>query len=69
MHDSYFMEVLYSWDELEEHAWGLGFLDAFASDDIVEQFSLLHELHHQEELLGSLDDLVQLDNIGVPNQF
>jgi hypothetical protein len=41
----------------------------FALDDVVEELSALHVLHDEEELLGGLDDLVQLDDVGVPDEF
>lgn len=47
-----------------------------ASHDIVEQLPLLDVLHDQEQVLGGFDDLhsshsylVQLDDVGVPNQL
>ena len=41
----------------------------FALDDIIEELTTFHVLHDQEELLWGLYDLVELDNIGVANQF
>ena len=37
--------------------------------DIVKQFSSPAELHDQEEVLGGLDDLVKLNEMGMANQL
>lgn len=52
-----------------EHAGGFGFVDAFAVDDVVEELPLFHELHHQEQLFRGFDDLVELHDVGVPDQL
>lgn len=52
-----------------EHASCFGFVDAFAVDDMVEELPLFHELHDEEQLFGGFDDLVELDDVGVPDQF
>jgi len=41
----------------------------FLLGDVVEEFSSATKLHDQEEILGRLDDLVQLYQIGMPDQF
>lgn len=41
----------------------------FALDDVVEELSAFHVLHYEEELLWSFNDLVQLDDVGVPDQL
>lgn len=40
-----------------------------AFDDVVEQFPGLHVLHDQEELFGCFDDLVQLYDAGMSDEF
>ena len=62
-----FVNILYARNKLKEHPRGLGFAYSFVLDDVVEQLALLHELHHQEELLGSLYYLVELHYVGVPD--
>ena len=41
----------------------------FALDDVIEEFSSFHVLHDKKELFRSLDDLVKLDYVGMPDQF
>jgi hypothetical protein len=41
----------------------------FAFDNVVEQFSAFHILHDEEKLFGGFDDLVQLDNVGMPDEL
>ncbi len=38
-------------------------------DDIVEQLTVAHVLHYQEQLFGSFNYLVELDDVGVTDQF
>ena len=40
-----------------------------AFDDVVEELSILHVLHDEEELFGGFDDLVELDDVGVSDQL
>ena len=68
MHNSNFMNVLDPWDELVEHSSSLQFIDPLALDDVVEQFSPFHELHHQKKLFRGFDQFVELDDIGVTDQ-
>jgi hypothetical protein len=57
MDDVELMEVGDATDDLLEEATGLGFWEFMLSDDVVEELALLDVLHHQEEMLGGLDDL------------
>ncbi len=41
----------------------------FAFDDIIKELPTLHVLHNQEQLLWCLDYLVQLDDVGMPDQL
>lgn len=41
----------------------------FALNDIIEKLSPFHILHYQEQLLWGLNDLVELDNTRVADQF
>ena len=38
-------------------------------DDVFKQFSATRVLHDQIELFGGLDDLVELNDVRVPNQL
>lgn len=40
-----------------------------ALDDVVEELAALHVLHDEEELLGGLDDFVELDDVGVADEL
>lgn len=61
MSDPDFMDVLNPIDNLMEEFSRFLLLDSFALDDIVEELSILHELHNQKELFGGFDDLIELD--------
>ena len=37
--------------------------------DVVEQLAIADILHHQEQLLRGFDDLVQLDDVGMPYEL
>jgi hypothetical protein len=63
------MNVLDPIDKLVEHSGSLFFLYSLFAVDVVEQFTLLHVLHNQEQLLGSLYNFVKLHDIRVPDQF
>ena len=41
----------------------------FILDDVVEEFAVGRILHHQKQVLGRFDQLVQLDDVGVANQL
>lgn len=38
-------------------------------DNIVKQLAVLDVLHNQKQVLGRLDDLVELDDVGVPYEL
>ena len=61
------VQILHSCDELPKELTGLMLLQPFLFYYQFEELPLRDVLHHQEELLGSLDDLVQLDHVGMPN--
>ena len=50
---------------LEELA-RLGLLQLLFLDDIVEQLAATHKLHDKEQLLRRLDNLEELDDVGMP---
>lgn len=52
-----------------EKATGLLILEALFLDDVIEEFPSRHILHDQEELPRRLNDLVQLDDIGVAHDL
>lgn len=52
-----------------EHPGCFDFINAFILYDIVEEFAFFHELHDQEELLWSFNDLIELHNMGMTDEF
>lgn len=63
------MNILYPADQLMKHFARLLLTDSFILDYIVEQLAVLDVLHHEEQLLGCFDNLVELDDIGMPNEL
>lgn len=63
------MDILDSTDDLLEYSAGIPFVHPLLLHDVVEQFPALHVLHHQEEMFGRFDDLVQLDDVGMPDEL
>lgn len=58
VHYPQFMNILDSTDDLFEYLACLFLLHPLLADNVVEELSPLHVLHHQEEMLGRLDDLI-----------
>lgn len=69
MHNPEAVDVLDPADDLLKHFAGLVLAHFLSLHDVIEELSLLHVLHHQEEMLRGFDDLVQLDNVGVTDEF
>jgi len=69
MNDVQLVEVLDASDNLVEERAGLGLFHAVALHDVVEQLTSFSELHYQVQLLGGLNDFVQLDDVGMPNDL
>ena len=69
MHDPQFVNVLDGIQELMVHLRSLELVHSSVVNDVVEQFAVLHILHNQEKILGSLDDLVELDDVRVPHSL
>ena len=62
-------QVLDTGDELLEEAARLLLCKVGFGSNVVEQFSVAAVLHDQEKALGCLDDFVQLNDGGVPNDL
>lgn len=58
VHNPQFMNIFDATDDLLEDLAGLLLLHPLLADDVIEELSPLHVLHHQEEMLGRLDDLI-----------
>lgn len=69
MHDIESMNVLDASNDLLEESTRVSLLDAGVLDDVVEEFSSDCVLHDEVELFGRFDDLIQLNDIWVPDQL
>ena len=67
MNYSKFMKIFNTSNDLLEERTCLWFFELFLFDDVLKQFPLADVLHHQEQLLGGFDDLIQLDDVRMPN--
>lgn len=52
------VDVFDAGNELVEHFDGFWLLETLVVDDVVKEFSFLHELHDEEELFGCFDDFI-----------
>lgn len=62
------MRVLHSTDDLPEKKLGLIFRDIIILDVIVE-FSSICEFHDDEDIIGSIEDLVKFDDVLVVDEL
>ena len=67
MNDSKFMNILDSTNDLFENFTSLVLIHSFPADNIIKKLSFLHVLHDKKEVFRSLDDLIKLDNIWMPD--
>lgn len=63
------VQILNPCDELPEVLASLGLFEPLLLDNAFKQFSLRYILHNKEELFGRFDDLIELDDIGMPDLF
>lgn len=63
------MEVLDACDNLVKELLGLRLLHSLILYDVIEELAAARILHDQVELLGSLDDLIELDDVRVPYEL
>lgn len=61
------MHILYPINYLMKHPLRLPLTNSLIPHYMVEQLTILHVLHNEEELFGCLDDLVELDEVRVTN--
>jgi hypothetical protein len=54
---------------LLEHLAGFLLVHPLLADDIVKELASFHVLHDEEEVFGRFDDFVELDDIGVADEF
>ena len=69
MNDAQFVKVFDTTDDLLEELAGLCFLQLLLLHDVVKEFASVDELHDQKQLLWRLDDLEELNDVGVPDQL
>ena len=69
MHDVQLVKVLDPGDDLVEEFESLWFLHALVLHDVVEKFSTVSILHDQVELLGRLNDFVELNDVWVSDHL
>lgn len=69
MHYSKFVSIFDSTDDLFKYFTGFLFIHFLFADNIVEQLTILHVLHHQEEMFGGFNDFIKLDDVGMSDQF
>lgn len=65
MHYTDPMHILHGSYQLMKHSNCLSLPDALGFDNILKKLTSLHELHDKEELFGCLDDLIEVDDVGV----
>lgn len=63
------MTVLDTADDLIKYLTSFILIHSLLLDDVVEQFSSTKELHDQEKIFWRLNDLIQLDDIGMTDKF
>jgi hypothetical protein len=63
------MTVLDTADDLIEYLTSFILIHSLLLDDVVKQFSSTKKLHDQEKIFWRLNDLIQLDDIGMTNKF
>ena len=69
MSNTYFMQVLNPIQQLVKELTSLLFSDLFVINYVLVEFSFLHELHNQQQLLRSLHNFVQLNDVRVSDEF
>lgn len=69
MNNSIFMDILNSRQNLLHKLDGFLLIESFSLDDIIEQLSTLCIFHYKVNVGFRLDDLIELDDIGMPEYF
>ena len=63
------MTVINTTDNLLKESSCVFFSKFAMLNNVVKQLSTRHIFHHHEDVSGCADDLIQLDNVGVPKQL
>lgn len=69
MDDSIFVDVLYACEDLLHEPDGFSFIETFSFDDVVKEFSAFRILHDEVDVCFGFDDFVELDDVGVTEDF
>lgn len=65
MHNSIFMNILNTSNDLLHEPYGLSLIETFSFDNIIEQLTALSIFHDEMNIGFGLDDLIELNDIGV----
>ena len=63
------MNILDSTDNLFKYLACLFLSHFLFVDDVVKKLSILHKFHNKEKMFGGLNDLIELDDVGMANEF
>ena len=63
------MNVLDSTNDLFKHFTSLLLVHSLLANDVVKKLASFHVLHNQKQMLRSLDDLIELDDVWMTNKF
>lgn len=69
MHNIKFMRILNSVDELMIQLARFCLLELPIIHDILKELAVLNKLHHEKQILCSLNDLVKLNDIGMTDEL
>jgi hypothetical protein len=69
MDDPELMDILDATDDLLKHFAGFFLSHSLLGHDIIEKLSVFHILHNEKKVFRSFNDLVELDDVGVPDEF
>lgn len=69
MHNIQLVQILNARDDLVEELAGLGLFDPLVFNNEIKELAARSIFHYQIELLGSLNDLVQLDDVGMADHL
>ncbi len=63
------MAIMDGRENLSEKASGFFFLDPLVCNDVIKQLASVGMLHYDVDLLGSLDYIVDLDDVRMVEKF
>lgn len=69
MYNVEFVQILDTCYDLMKESAGLRLFNSLISHNVVKQLSSACILHNQIELLWSLNYLIELNNVGMSNEF